>query len=922
MKRIYKINILIFLFFASSITYVFSNGSGKTGQTNTGCGTGSCHGSSNSNTTVTVSSASGFEVDPNSTVNLTVTVENSSGQSKAGANISVQTTSGGGSNIGTLTAGNDLKTQSNELTHKTNGGKALTNNKATFDFEWKAPSTAGEYYIKAAGNATNANGNTGGDQWALMIPKKITVRGITLTSLLGGQELCAGTSTNITWNQFAIADVKIELSTNGGSSFDETIVPSTPGASGTYVWNIPSNFNADNYRIRISDALNSSINASSTSNFSVSGETAITTHPQSTQVCSGENVNLSVIASGSNLTYQWYKNDNKMTGKTADNLAFTNVISDDAAAYYCEVSSSCGNPINSNIANLTVLESPKITSISNNKSLCIGENYSIEVIATGNNLTYQWYKDDNIIQNETTSILQINNAKESDDANYKVQITSPSCGNITSNLVKITVLKEAQIVNHPLDTIVCESGTLLLSTTATGSALQYQWKLNNQDIPNANNPNLIIEGFSNSHVGKYKCSVKNLCGEIFTNEANVSIKFLPTITNKSKDVSVKEGVAITLSVDATGEDLIYEWYLNTKKISNQSGKDIIINNIRKADAGDYVCRVYNDCGFVDSEPIKVTVTNPGTGGILTLSETKIDFGQVLIGQKKDLLFKKFFKNIGDDIITVSSVKIKSSNSVFSLKEIFSFGLDPEEERELLATFRPTNVSEYKDTLVITIKDQTEQLLIPMSGIGVEVDNSADVVASASSLNFGDIVVGTFSEKELELDNKSTNNSATLTSIDFSIPEFKLKESLTFPLVLDKSSKMKFELMFAPTNEGVFEGKTTFNFSNSDKIDVSLKGTATIASVTNYFESINVFPNPSNENITLNINSKNQQEFTVMIIDINGNLVYSLGNQTFTKGNNKLNWNGYDANGNKVANGAYNLLIMNDKVNIVEKIIVK
>ena len=922
MKNIYKVNLLIFVLFVSSLSFVFSRSGGITGQTNSGCGGGSCHGSSSSNTTVTISSSGGFEVNPDATVSLTVSVENSSGQTKAGVNIAVHTTSSGSSNAGTLTAGSDLSLSSNELIHKTTGGKAISSGKATFDFQWKAPSTAGEYYIKAAVNATNANGNTGGDQWALMTPKKITVRGLNLTSLNGGQQLCAGSNNNITWSQFAVENVKIELSTNGGSSYDQTIIASTSASAGTYAWTIPSNLNGTTFKIKISDASNSSISKESTSNFSIFGDPIISSHPENSTKCSGEDVTFNISASGKSLTYQWYKNDAEINGKTQSTLSLVGITSADAADYYCKVTSECGSPKNSDVAILTVTDSPKIITISNDKTMCIGGDYTISVEATGNNITYQWFKENVAISNETNASFQIVNAKASDNSQYKVEVNSPTCGKVTSKFVKITIDQVIEITNNPIDTNVCEDGALIISTKAIGTNLEYKWLFNNVEIPNSNNSILVVEQFKNANVGKYKCKVKNSCGEVFTTESTVGINFLPTITNNSDDISVNEGNAITLSIDATGDDLIYEWYLDEVLISNQSGKDIIINNIRKLDEGNYICRVYNSCGFVDSKPIKVTVTNPGTGGILELSEEIINFGEVINGKKKDLLFEEFFKNIGDDILTVSSVKIKSSNSVYSLKEIFTFGLNPKEVKELLITFRPTKAQNYNDTLVIMQKDIPDPILIPINGVGIDIDITAEVVSSEIKLDFGDIIVGSTSEKSLNLENKSTLNSATLSSIVFSIPEFTLKNSLNLPLEINKSSVQNVDLLFTPTLDGDFEGLVTFNFLNSDKIDIILNGTSTIASVTNYFESIKVYPNPSNDFITLKVNSLSQQEFKLSLIDMNGNIVKDFGKQYFTKGQNELNWNGFDESGNKVSNGAYNLLIINKNINIIEKIMVK
>lgn len=54
-----------------------------------------------------------------------------------------------------------------------------------------------------------------------------------------GGTFTAGTSTPISWSSSAVSSVRIELTTDGGSTWS-TVVASTPAAAGTYSWTVPA----------------------------------------------------------------------------------------------------------------------------------------------------------------------------------------------------------------------------------------------------------------------------------------------------------------------------------------------------------------------------------------------------------------------------------------------------------------------------------------------------------------------------------------------------------------------------------------------------------------------------------------------------------------------------------------------------------
>lgn len=80
--------------------------------------------------------------------------------------------------------------------------------------------------------------------------------GVTLTSPNGGERYLVNRSENITWTYFNVTNVKLEYSTDNGSTWVGTpIVASTAAAAGTYSWTIPSTL-SNLVLVRVSDASN------------------------------------------------------------------------------------------------------------------------------------------------------------------------------------------------------------------------------------------------------------------------------------------------------------------------------------------------------------------------------------------------------------------------------------------------------------------------------------------------------------------------------------------------------------------------------------------------------------------------------------------------------------------------------------------
>ena len=92
---------------------------------------------------------------------------------------------------------------------------------------------------------------------------------IQVTSPNGGETLSAGGTWDMTWNApGSINNVKIDLSLDGGSTYPQTIVASTPN-TGDFTWNPIPDLSTSNAKIKISDASDASVFDESDNVFSI-----------------------------------------------------------------------------------------------------------------------------------------------------------------------------------------------------------------------------------------------------------------------------------------------------------------------------------------------------------------------------------------------------------------------------------------------------------------------------------------------------------------------------------------------------------------------------------------------------------------------------------------------------------------------------
>ena len=161
------------------------------------------------------------------------------------------------------------------LDYSTDGGSTYPNNITlstanTGSFPWTMPDAiSSQVRVKVSDyNNINAFGTSAAN---------FKIRGsVTVSTPNGGEAWIVNSSHNITWSIIgSISNVKIEYSTDSGSSYPYTIIASTSAPAGTYAWTIPDNL-SQTARVKVTDASDSIVYGTSNNNFKIRGNVTVT----------------------------------------------------------------------------------------------------------------------------------------------------------------------------------------------------------------------------------------------------------------------------------------------------------------------------------------------------------------------------------------------------------------------------------------------------------------------------------------------------------------------------------------------------------------------------------------------------------------------------------------------------------------------
>ena len=274
---------------------------------------------------------------------------------------------------------------------------------------------------------------------------------------------------------------------------------------------------------------------------------------------------------------------------------------------------------------------PVITKQPENVTASVGTTVKLAVEATGSNLTYQWYyydaatgtwKKSGATGNKTDA-MTFKAKEEGSGRKYRCEISNGST-TIYTNEVIVTVVPK--ITANPKNVKASIGDTVTFTVKAEGTDLTYQWYYrDNADDEwkktgaTGNKTDTLTFKAKEAYSGRQvMCTVTSATGSIDSKAATLTVA--PKITVQPQDVDTSAGGKITISVEAEGTDLSYQWYYRNdendkwhKSSAAGSTTDTITFSAKEAYTGhQYRCKVTSIYGYTYTEPITITVSAKAT----------------------------------------------------------------------------------------------------------------------------------------------------------------------------------------------------------------------------------------------------------------------------------------------------------------------
>ena len=205
-----------------------------------------------------------------------------------------------------------------------------------------------------------------------------------------------------------------------------------------------------------------------------------------------------------------------------------------------------------------------------------------------------------------------------------------------------------------------------------------------------------------------------------------------------------------------------------------------------------------------------------TPATLTASPTSLTFTNVLVGQNSTQT--ETIKNTGGASAKITAVA--ASGTGFSVSGItLPVTLGSGQSVTFNVTFTPASAGSFSGNVTVSSNAQNPTLTIPVSGTAVTAGN---LTANPSSINFGNVVVGSNASQTVTLKNTGGSN-VTVTAASASGSGFGFN-GLSLPLTLTPNQTSTFNVTFTPAAAGAASGTMSLTVTGSANVGIPLSGT--------------------------------------------------------------------------------------------------
>jgi hypothetical protein len=187
----------------------------------------------------------------------------------------------------------------------------------------------------------------------------------------------------------------------------------------------------------------------------------------------------------------------------------------------------------------------------------------------------------------------------------------PNGSNQTASVVTVAQSSPA-ITAQPTNQLAVAGSNTVFQIAATGMpSPAYQWYFNGTNLSGATNTMLTVTNIQMSKQGSYFAIVTNTAGATTSAVASLTVAVKPALTLQPSNQSVLAGATVNLQVAANGTPSpAYQWYFNGTNLSGATTNSLSFSPTQPRQAGAYTVVLNNLAGSVTSTPAMLSVTVP------------------------------------------------------------------------------------------------------------------------------------------------------------------------------------------------------------------------------------------------------------------------------------------------------------------------
>ena len=307
---------------------------------------------------------------------------------------------------------------------------------------------------------------------------------------------------------------------------------------------------------------------------------------------------------------------------------------EDEGIYGVEVSNECGSVSDSAYMTVYMPITVEFLNVENKEIVtCKGENVDFQIKVAGGGVYQYALKKVELISNNPLKYTILETVGEGmsritmknvtmDKAGQYIWEVKNNCGSDTSEIFDLVVheLPTYEGGYQFPDTLACEGSELILSCSAIGVGIEYDW-FHNGESTGITSEQFIIDTLRKEDAGIYTCFARNVCNQGVPSRAIlVTMNPLPEIIRQPMLFEPaclgQDSVEMDVQVGKIQIDS-FRWYLNSKplfdetdKVKDSDTKHLTVYNLDYDKIGLYHVNLYNACGHVSSEFVQLDIHEP------------------------------------------------------------------------------------------------------------------------------------------------------------------------------------------------------------------------------------------------------------------------------------------------------------------------